>query len=93
MTSEQQMVILVHAALQRAGHERAALPSSPGYIVAVNKTFDWQPAEIEVSHIPVGDEPESHAQQYFGILSTDQTLSGFAVQLVSHPYPKVVIRG
>lgn len=92
MVSERELAILVHAVLQRAGYSPAVLPATPGYVVAANKTFADQPAEVEVSHIPRDDDPHVHAEQYYRTLVSDQTLAGVAIQLVLHPDPKVLVR-
>ena len=92
MTGPQQLTILVHAALQRAGYSPVASSSSGGYIVAEHKTLLGQSSEVEVSHVPLSDAPDAHARAYYSALVADHALAGLAIQFVPQPYPKVSIR-
>jgi hypothetical protein len=93
MSGPHQTAILVHGALQRAGYSMAAGPNSPGYIVAEVKTLFGRSSALEVSHIPLGDDPDAHARAYYRTLACDKTLAGLAIQFDAQPYPKVHVRG
>jgi hypothetical protein len=93
MSSPSQTAILVHGALQRAGFAMAAGSNTPGYIVAEVKTLFGQSSELEVSHIPLGDDPDGHARAYYRTLASDKSLAGLAIQFDAQPYPKVHVRG
>ena len=93
MPNARQIAIVVHAALKRAGYQPAATPDAAGYIVSDNTRVSSPSAEVEVSHMPITDDPYGHALMYYSALAKDATLTGLAIQFSAQPYPRVLIRG
>jgi hypothetical protein len=95
MMTVQAMADAAHAALAEYPKADASQGTinTPGYVVAAVRTRVGPPDGIEILHLPVSDDPERHTHTYQEVLAKTPRLSGCAVEWVSHPCPKVVIRG
>ena len=91
MATAQEMAATVHAALRQAGFERATA-TSPGYVVAANKTLTGEPAEIQVNGTLRGEDAETAVCQYYAALTATPMLTGCRIRFVSDPFPAVIIR-